>query len=35
LNEFDRHYATTAYYNQTQWLGDDGRRAELTTSYRL
>ncbi|ARP89277.1 TonB-dependent siderophore receptor [Bordetella genomosp. 9] len=35
FNVFDRHYATTAYYNQTQWLVDDGRRVELTMNHKF
>jgi iron complex outermembrane receptor protein len=35
FNVFDRHYATTAYYNETQWLVDDGRRVELTMNYQF
>ncbi|MGY8526412.1 TonB-dependent receptor [Paracidovorax citrulli] len=35
FNVFDRHYFTTAYYNQTQWLQGPGRRVELTANYRF
>lgn len=35
FNVFDRRYATTAYYNATQWLYDDGRRVELTMNYKF
>jgi iron complex outermembrane receptor protein len=35
FNVFDRRYATTAYYNQTQWLLDDGRRVELAMNYKF
>ncbi|OWT80435.1 TonB-dependent siderophore receptor [Achromobacter sp. HZ28] len=35
FNVFDRHYTTTAYYNATQWLYDDGRRVELTMNYKF
>ncbi|OZI34596.1 TonB-dependent siderophore receptor [Bordetella genomosp. 10] len=35
FNIFDRHYTTTAYYNATQWLYDDGRRVELTMNYKF
>ncbi len=35
FNVFDRHYVTTAYYNATQWLYDDGRRVELTMNYKF
>ncbi len=35
FNIFDRHYAQTAYYNQTQWLQGPGRRLELTANYRF
>ncbi|TEA77788.1 TonB-dependent receptor [Allopusillimonas ginsengisoli] len=35
FNIFDRHYAETAYYNQTQWLQGPGRRFELTANYRF
>lgn len=34
-NVFDRHYAETAYYNQTQWLIGEGRRVELSANYRF
>lgn len=32
-NIFDKHYAQTAYYNQTQWLLGADRRAELTVNH--
>ncbi|MDF3832692.1 hypothetical protein P3W85_06990 [Cupriavidus basilensis] len=32
---FDRRYATTAYYNATQWLQGPGRRVELSVNYRF
>jgi len=34
-NVFDKQYAETAYYNQTQWLLGTGRRVELSASYRF
>lgn len=34
-NVFDRQYAETAYYNQTQWLVGEGRRVELSANYRF
>ncbi|OZI71637.1 TonB-dependent siderophore receptor [Bordetella genomosp. 12] len=34
-NVFDRQYAETAYYNQTQWLIGEGRRLELSANYRF
>ncbi len=35
FNVFDRQYAETAYYNQTQWLVGEGRRVELSANYRF
>jgi len=35
FNVFDRQYAETAYYNQTQWLLGEGRRVELSANYRF
>jgi iron complex outermembrane receptor protein len=35
FNVFDRKYAETAYYNQTQWLLGEGRRVELSANYRF
>lgn len=35
FNLFDRRYAETAYYNQTQWLLGEGRRVELSANYRF
>lgn len=35
FNVFDRQYAETAYYNQTQWLIGEGRRVELSANYRF
>ncbi len=35
FNLFDRKYAETAYYNQTQWLLGEGRRVELSANYRF
>lgn len=35
FNIFDRQYAETAYYNQTQWLIGEGRRIELSANYRF
>ncbi|NGZ86266.1 TonB-dependent receptor [Duganella sp. SAP-35] len=32
-NIFDKRYAQTAYYNQTQWLLGADRRAELTVNH--
>lgn len=32
-NVFNRHYVQTAYYNNTQWLLGNDRRAELVMSY--
>ena len=34
-NVFDKQYAETAYYNQTQWLLGAGRRVELSANYRF
>ncbi|HYG42671.1 MAG TPA: TonB-dependent receptor [Bordetella sp.] len=34
-NVFDKQYAETAYYNQTQWLLGTGRRVELSANYRF
>lgn len=34
-NVFNRHYVQTAYYNNTQWLLGNDRRAELVMSYRF
>ncbi|ODP34754.1 TonB-dependent siderophore receptor [Pandoraea sp. ISTKB] len=34
-NVFNRHYVQTAYYNATQWLLGNDRRAELVMSYRF
>ncbi|QHE92811.1 TonB-dependent siderophore receptor [Pandoraea fibrosis] len=34
-NVFNRHYVQTAYYNSTQWLLGNDRRAELVMSYRF
>ncbi len=33
FNVFDKHYFSTAYYNQTQWLYGPGRRVELTVKH--
>lgn len=35
FNVFDKQYATTAYYNPTQWLQGTGRRFEFTVNYRF
>jgi len=35
FNIFDRQYATTAYYNPTQWLQGTGRRFEVTVNYKF
>lgn len=35
FNVFDKQYAETAYYNQTQWLLGEGRRVELSANYRF
>jgi len=35
FNVFDRRYATTAYYNATQWFYGAGRRVELTVNHRF
>lgn len=35
FNIFDRQYATTTYYNPTQWLQGAGRRFEATVNYRF
>src|SRR5690606_35593955 len=34
-NVFDKQYAETAYYNQTQWLLGAERRVELSAHYRF
>ncbi len=34
-NVFNRHYVQTAYYNNTQWLLGNDRRAELVMLYRF
>ncbi|TWG84975.1 iron complex outermembrane receptor protein [Cupriavidus gilardii J11] len=35
FNIFDRQYASTAYYNPTQWLQGPGRRVEFTMNHRF
>ena len=34
-NAFDKHYFTTAYYNDTQWLYGPGREVLLTLAHRF
>jgi iron complex outermembrane receptor protein len=35
FNIFDKQYAETVYYNQTQWFIGPGRRVELTAAYQF
>ncbi|WP_183379376.1 MULTISPECIES: TonB-dependent receptor [unclassified Herbaspirillum] len=34
-NVFDKHYFTTAYYNDTQWLYGPGREVMLSVNHRF
>lgn len=34
-NVFDKHYFTTAYYTNTQWLYGPGREVQLTMNHRF